>query len=74
MDLKGSWLSLSVSDWPLCYGFNRSSLRRALVKSNADGASARMQLTSRRQCKRVVKSMQLRNLLVTLLVTFLLII
>jgi hypothetical protein len=38
----------------------RASLRRVLVKSNAIGWSARMQLTGRWQRKWVVKSMQLR--------------
>ena len=39
----------------------RSSLRRVLVKSNANGWSARMQTSGQWQCKWVVKSMQLHN-------------
>lgn len=39
----------------------RPSLRRLLVKSNASGWSARVQLTGQWRCNWVVKSMQLRN-------------
>ncbi len=39
----------------------RSSLRRVLVKANANDWSDRMQLTDQLQCKWVVKSMQLHS-------------